>query len=520
MYTPCSGSTLNTRDKEPNHAAAAVACELPSGSRGQRSKREERREKREEKREKREEREREKMALVQERALQGVGPRSKRLRTSVRARSFFRRSDSSSNAKAKAEAEAEAEASTRGGALEIRTVKSVSEVDRDEWNACANGSGEVNPFLSWEFLSALEESGSVSARQGWQPMHAVLTRNEKETEGTKGTEGNNNNGVLGVCPLYLKGHSYGEYVFDHSWAQAYTRVTGRSYYPKIQSCVPFSPVTGNRLLVKSGEHREESLKLLSNSLVAVADQMQGVSSLHITFNTEEERQQLCTDAGYLSRFGIQYHWHNKGYESFDDFLMHLRQSKRKAIRQERKYVLQKSGLKVYRKMGSEMSAKDWDDFYRFYINTCNKKWGEAYLNRDFFHLLGELLQDKVMVVFVEDAAGRKVAGALNLVGSDTLFGRNWGCKNGLNVKHLHFEVCYYQALDAAIELGLGKVEAGAQGEHKIQRGYLPTLTYSAHYIKDPRFRTVVKDFLKQEQQQIDYTLDVLNQELSPYKKSG
>ena len=444
--------------------------------------------------------------------------------------------------------------------LEIRTVRSVSEVDSHQWNSAAGD----NPFVSHEFLAALEESGSASAQHGWAPCHLVL----KEEDGED---------VLGVVPLYLKSHSYGEYVFDHSWAQAYSRICrtgvfgGGSYYPKLQSCVPFSPVTGPRLLVNdqlSSEDRESTLQVLSKSLVSVADEMK-VSSLHVTFNSEEDAAHLSADAGYLTRYGIQYHWENDGYATFDDFLMSLRQSKRKSIRQERKCAA-KNDLRVYRALGSEMSPSDWDTFYQvsgtltaaglspapkltltdslfqFYLNTCDKKWGEAYLNRDFFQIMGETMGDKVMVVFVEDSFGTKVAGALNLVGKDTLYGRNWGCKNGecnlsitrslartfavadflcffplnltgLRVKHLHFEVCYYQALEHAIEMGLARVEAGAQGEHKIQRGYLPTRTYSAHYIKDPRFKSAIKDFLRQEHQQIDYTLEVLEQELSPYK---
>mmetsp|Transcript_4922 Transcript_4922/g.14724 ORF Transcript_4922/g.14724 Transcript_4922/m.14724 type:complete len:407 (-) Transcript_4922:3019-4239(-) len=405
------------------------------------------------------------------------------------------------------EAERHRREASRGSRLELRTVSSIAEVDSEEWNRCAEGSGQTNPFLSHEFLSALEESGSASRETGWLPSHAVLSR-----EGSGGE-------VLGVCPLYLKGHSYGEYVFDHSWANAYGRLTGKRYYPKLQSCVPFSPVTGTRLLAKAGEGREEVLGMLSTSLVTIADEMEGVSGLHITFNTREELSHLSKDQGYLPRCGIQYHWENNGYETFDDFLMTLRQSKRKTIRQERKCAA-KNDLTISRAFGSEIKAKDWDEFYGFYLNTCDAKWGEAYLNREFFHRIGETLGDKVMVVFVEDAFGEKVAGALNLVGSDTLFGRNWGCKRGFHVKNLHFETCYYQAVEAAIEMKLSRVEAGAQGEHKIQRGYLPTLTYSTHYIKDPRFRMVVENFLKEEKHQIDYTLDVLRQELSPYKAAA
>jgi len=393
--------------------------------------------------------------------------------------------------------------------LEVTTVSSIAEIDKLQWDACALGSGVSNPFISWDFLNALEQSGSVHAKKGWLPTHAVLS-DAKSGE------------IMGVSPLYLKGHSYGEYVFDRAWANAYDSVTGKRYYPKLQSCVPFSPVTGSRLLAKKGPDREKVLQALAQSMMAIADEVD-VSSLHITFNTAEENKYF-SGSGFLRRSHLQYHFENK-FETFEDFLMSLRQRKRKAIRQERKAV-QNSGLKVYRVYGSEMNSKDWDIFYKFYRNTCDDKWGEAYLNRSFFHLLGETMPEKVMVVFVEDENGEKIAGALNLVGSDTLYGRNWGCKRGgingyglqdKRVKHLHFEVCYYQALEAAIDLGLSRVEAGAQGEHKIQRGYLPTLTHSAHYVKDSRMKALLSDFLRREKQEVDYMIDVMNQKLSPYK---
>ena len=265
--------------------------------------------------------------------------------------------------------------------LSVSTVSSISEVDRDAWNACAYADGETNPFVSWEFLHALEESGSVGRRAGWLPIHCILT-------------GSSENEIVGVVPLYLKSHSYGEYVFDHSWASAYTRLTGRDYYPKLQSCVPFSPVTGARLLAKAGPHREAMLEALASSLVTIADELK-VSSLHVTFNKAEETGALSGDAGFLTRTGIQYWWENRGYESFDDFLANLKQSKRKSIRQERKSAA-KADLTVRRTLARDMGRRDWDAFYRFYRNTCDKKWGQAYLNRTFFDVLGELMPEQVM----------------------------------------------------------------------------------------------------------------------------
>ncbi|KAK9828957.1 hypothetical protein WJX72_003039 [[Myrmecia] bisecta] len=385
--------------------------------------------------------------------------------------------------------------------LKAQVISSIYQVSQEEWDACATGSGELNPFLLWSFLKALEDSQSAVREQGWLPQH-VLVRNETTNE------------LLGCCPMFLKLHSYGEYVFDHGWASAAARM-GMPYYPKLQSCVPFTPVTGQRMMVKAGPHSTAIRKAMAETLIGIADELQ-VSGLHVTFNTEEEWAQAGA-LGYLQRTGIQYHWENRGYHVFDDFLMELKQSKRKNIRQERKGVAN-AGLRMQRLTGDDLKAKHWDAFFKFYRNTTDRKWGQPYLTREFFHQLGETMPDRVMLVVAEESGGGPlVAGALNLIGSEALYGRNWGCGHGPTIKHLHFELCYYQAIEAAIELGLARVEAGAQGEHKIQRGYLPSLTYSSHYIRNEVLRDAIDKALRRERMQIAYTLEALTQQASPFK---
>lgn len=386
--------------------------------------------------------------------------------------------------------------------LRLQIISSITQVQQADWDACATGDGEVNPFLLWAFLNALEESGSAVKEEGWLAQH-VLLYNDSTSE------------LVGCVPLYLKTHSYGEYVFDHSWASTHSRC-GIAYYPKLQSCVPFTPVTGNRLLIKPGPNAAAVTKALAKGLLEITDQF-GVSSLHLTFNTADESNTLA-ELGYLQRSGIQYHWENRGYTTFEDFLADLRQSKRKNIRQERKSVAN-AGLRVRRLTGDDIKPSHWEAFYQGYINTTDRKWGQAYLTHNFFHCLGKAMPEKVMLVIAEedDANATVVAGALNLIGSDALFGRNWGCTYGSAIKNLHFELCYYQAIEAAIERGLSRVEAGAQGEHKIQRGYLPSLTYSSHYIRDGRVSAAVADFVRRERYQVMYTMDSIRQQASPYK---
>ena len=361
---------------------------------------------------------------------------------------------------------------------ELKLVQSIAEIGKAAWDACA---GTDNPFLSYDFLHVLEEAGTVTARTGWLPQHVVITDDSKA--------------VLAAVPLYLKGHSQGEYVFDHGWAHAFERAGGQ-YYPKLISAVPFTPVSGPRLLIHPDQNRSHVRDLLVAGLQEAVS-AHDVSSLHLNFLPEEDWHALG-DHGFLQRLGLQYHWHNHGYQGFDDFLADLASRKRKAIRKERREVSELD-ITIRQATGDDIRPSDWDVFYQFYIDTSDRKWGSAYLNREFFQLLGERMADQVLLVIAEQD-GRPVAGALNLIGSDTLFGRNWGCI--ADFKFLHFEICYYQAIDFAIARGLKRVEAGAQGPHKIQRGYVPTYTHSAHFIPHQGFHQAVESFLAAERREM------------------
>ena len=382
-------------------------------------------------------------------------------------------------------------------AVAIKIVKSLSEVSPEAWDACA---GTDNPFIRHAFLSALEDSGSATGETGWLGQHLVI-------EDPAG-------GIAACAPLYLKNHSYGEYVFDWGWADAYERAGGR-YYPKLQCAVPFTPVTGPRLLVNQalpdGQRREMRLALIAG--MAQLAQNLGVSSLHVTFPTEDEWEAFGS-AGYLQRIGQQFHWENKGFKTFDDFLGELSSRKRKNIKKERRAV-HDAGLDIRVLEGAGITEAHWDAFFQFYMDTTDKKWGQAYLTRRFFSLLGERLGRAVVLIVVEKD-GRPVAGALNLRGGDTLYGRNWGCV--ADYKFLHFEACYYQAIDYAIAHGLKWVEAGAQGPHKVQRGYLPRRTFSAHWIADKGFRDAVSGFLNDESRGIEREMSAYGA-FSPFKKS-
>ncbi len=379
-----------------------------------------------------------------------------------------------------------------GDGVRVRVVPAIADIPTAEWDACA---GNDNPFLSYAFLDALEASGSAAAETGWLPQHLAL-----EDE---------NGRLIGAAPLYLKTHSYGEYVFDWGWASAYERAGGR-YYPKLQCAVPFTPVTGPRLLL-----RPDAPPRAADMLVAAMIELgrrHKVSSLHVTFPTEPEWTRLG-EAGFLQRVGQQFHWRNNGYRRFDDFLDALNSRKRKQIRRERRDALA-GGVEIETLTGSAIKGVHWDAFYRFYRSTSDRKWGEAYLTRAFFELLGERMAERVALVMARKG-GRYVAGALNLIGRDTLYGRNWGCLG--DFPFLHFEACYYRAIDFAIERGLARVEAGAQGQHKIQRGYLPVATYSAHWIRDPGFARAVEDFLARERRALAREMEMLEESLSPFK---
>jgi uncharacterized protein len=398
---------------------------------------------------------------------------------------------------------------TAAGELQITVVDDICEVNAADWDACANpnfcndpnnlmgsaqtsyepesGAGSIpaksdqdtsyNPFLSHGFLAALEESKSVGGRTGWQPQHVL----EKTADGT----------LVAVAPCYLKSHSQGEYVFDRGWAEAYERAGG-NYYPKLQVSVPFTPATGRRLLVKPGPQSPAIARALASGLIEIC-KLCDTSGVHVTFATEPEYR-LLGELGYLQRTDQQFHWENADFGSFDDFLGALTARKRKTIRRERHDALA-NGISVHWLTGSDLTEDVWDAFFEFYMETGSRKWGRPYLTREFYSLAGEKMRDRIVLVMAK-RAGRWIAGAINFIGSHTLFGRHWGA-----IEHhpfLHFELCYYQAIDFAIAHRLPRVEAGAQGEHKISRGYMPTTTYSAHYIADPALRRAIADYLVRE----------------------
>ncbi len=367
----------------------------------------------------------------------------------------------------------------------IATVyPSAAEIDAADWNRCASGSGAerpANPFLEHDFFVALEASGSATARTGWAPQHIVL----RETTGQ----------VAGLMPAYLKSHSRGEYVFDWGWADAFERAGGR-YYPKLQISVPFTPVPAPKLLAR--DHRDEAVK---RALTEAAERLaleRGASSAHATFLPEAE-QAMMAEAGWLPRLDRQFHWENAGYASFADFLGSLTARKRKAIRRERRGAVA-DGLDIEQVTGEAITERHWDAMYGFYMDTGARKWGRPYLNREFFSRLGATMPDRVLLVLARQD-DRYVAGALNLIGDDALYGRYWGASG--HFPFLHFELCYYQAIDFAIERGLSRVEAGAQGEHKLARGYLPCTTYSAHWIAHEGLRSAVAEHLDFERAEVD-----------------
>ncbi len=375
-----------------------------------------------------------------------------------------------------------------GYGLSLSLHRAITEIPAHDWDLCA---GNDNPFLSHGFLSAIEDSGSTGRAAGWIPWHVAL----RDRAGT----------IQAVVPLYEKTHSYGEYVFDHAWAQAFARVGGH-YYPKLQVAVPFTPVPGPRLLRRPGV----PLGPLAAGLIEVCQQFQH-SSLHITFCTAAEAEEL-TRAGFLPRLGVQFHWHNQGWRNFDEFLAALNSRKRKAIRHERA-AAHASGLRFVTLRGDDIKPAHWDAFYRFYLSTIDRKWGAPYLTHEFFPLISKYLGDRVVLMMASDGE-TPVAGALNLMGSDALYGRNWGALG--EYPFLHFELCYYQAIDFALEHGLSRIEAGAQGEHKIQRGYLPVETHSTHWFAHAGLSSAVADYLANERPAIRAEIAELSR-LSPFR---
>ena len=395
-----------------------------------------------------------------------------------------------------------------------RIVSSLAELDAGSWDACANpvqtlppaaptGCGlgvdrtgeRHNPFLSSAFLRALEESGSVGPRTGWTPAHLCVE---------------NSGRLVAAAPTYLKTNSQGEYVFDHAWADAYERAGGR-YYPKIQVAVPFTPVTGRRFLVAPEADRATAIDALVAGLRSLREQLKA-SSIHSTFVTKVESDELSS-RGFLCRTDQQFHFLNEAYASFDDFLASLASRKRKSIKRERKDALAHD-ITIERLTGADLREDHWDAFFSFYMDTGSRKWGRPYLNRRFFSLIGASMPERILLVMAR-RNGRYIAGALNLIGDDALYGRNWGAIE--EHPFLHFEVCYYQAIDFAIERGLARVEAGAQGEHKLARGYRPSLTYSVHDIADPRLARAIADYLRQERLYVENAVEVYGEHV-PFRR--
>jgi hypothetical protein len=396
----------------------------------------------------------------------------------------------------------------------VHVAQSMSEIDAAQWDACANPEADTpapgpgigldgdpyeaerfNPFVSHAFLKALETSKSIGPRSGWTSTHILV----RDSGGR----------LAAAAPAYLKTHSMGEYVFDYGWADAYHRA-GLHYYPKLQVAVPFTPVTGRRLLVAPGQGEAARLALIAG--LRAWREKAGASSIHITFPTRSEWETLGA-SGFLQRTGQQFHFHNKGYADFDAFLADLASRKRKMIRRERKEALA-SGIEIELLTGADLKEVHWDTFFHFYMDTGARKWGTPYLSRDFFSCAGAAMSDHILLVMAK-RKGRYIAGAINFLGRDALYGRNWGAVE--EHPFLHFEVCYYQAIEFAISRGLWRVEAGAQGEHKLARGYRAVATFSAHDIGDKRFARAIEDYLQRERVHIDEALREY-EELAPFKK--
>ena len=382
--------------------------------------------------------------------------------------------------------------------LEVTAHASLADIDPVDWDACACPEAAdgppVDPFTTHRFLSALEQSGSVGPGTGWQP-HYLLVRAGGE--------------VIAAAPLYAKGHSQGEYIFDHNWAHAFERAGGQ-YYPKLQIAVPFTPATGRRFLTRPGWEDAGRAGLVQGA-VQVAENG-GLSSVHVTFCTEEEAERGA-QMGLLHRITQQFHWMNRGYADFDGFLASLASRKRKAIRRERRQA-QAFGGEIVNLTGDDLRPEHWDAFWAFYQDTGARKWGQPYLTRAFFDIVQETMRDDVLLVLaLRD--GHPIAGALNFIGHDALFGRYWGCTE--HFPCLHFELCYYQAIDAAIARGLSRVEAGAQGDHKLARGYLPVATHSLHWLADPGFSEAVANYLEAERDAMEDEIEVLTS-YGPFRK--
>ena len=377
--------------------------------------------------------------------------------------------------------------------MKIELASSLRNIDKNQWNKLNICN---HPFTSYEFLNALETSNSVSTKTGWTPKH-ILVKNAA-------------NDLVGASPNYLKMHSYGEYIFDHSWANAFENAGGQ-YYPKLLSAIPFTPATGPRILLSPQKNNNDEIFKLIIGTYEQLVKNNNLSSAHINFITKQLSDTL-NKRNWIKREGLQFHWYNKKYQSFDDFLDELKSTKRKAIKKERKKI-NEYGLTIERLTGDALNVKIWDSFYEFYLSTIDKKWGGAYLTKDFFYSINRSMKNKILLVIAKKN-NDIIAGALNFIGKNTLYGRNWGSK--LDIPFLHFELCYYQAIEYAIENKIQIVEAGAQGHHKIQRGYIATSTYSAHYIQNDSFDKAVRGFVEMEANEINKQIEIINKQGSPY----
>ena len=380
--------------------------------------------------------------------------------------------------------------------MKVELVSNLREVEPSQWDKLNTLN---HPFTSFDFLNSLEISGSVSPKTGWHPKHIIV----KDT----------NNVIIGACPNFLKTHSYGEYIFDHAWANAFENAGGQ-YYPKLISAIPFTPATGPRILIEENHpDNDEIFALIIDTFEAIV-QKNNLSSAHINFITDDLNFKLNKN-NWIQRKGIQFHWYNKNYKDFDDFLSTLKSSKRKAIKKERRSINQHD-LTIQKITGDDLNVEMWNSFYEFYLTTVDKKWGGAYLNREFFHLINSKMKDKVLLVIARQN-NKIVAGALNFIGKNTLYGRNWGAV--VDIPFLHFELCYYQAIEYAINHKISKVEAGAQGNHKIQRGYLASPIYSRHFIQNKSFSDAIRKFVQLEEKEIDRQIEFVNQHNTPYSSN-
>ncbi len=377
--------------------------------------------------------------------------------------------------------------------MKCELVSSLADVNRNEWDSLNTSN---HPFTSYDFLNSLEMSESVTAKTGWNPQHIIIK--------------NNTGNIIGASPNYLKMHSYGEYIFDHAWANAFENAGGQ-YYPKLLSAIPFTPATGPRILIDPKNSDNNKIFQLIIKMYEVIVQNNNLSSAHINFITDNLNKKLNNEK-WIKRKGLQFHWHNRDYNSFDDFLSKLKSSKRKAIRKERRTIMN-NNLVIQKVTGNELNNEIWDSFYNFYLNTIDKKWGGAYLTKNFFYLINKTMKNKILLIIAKQN-NKIVAGALNFIGSNTLYGRNWG--SIVDIPFLHFELCYYQAIEYAIDNNIKKVEAGAQGHHKIQRGYVAESTYSRHLIQNESFAKAVRSFVQLEAKEIDKQIQLINEQGSPY----